>query len=421
MNVLIRATLLLIITVFSLSSYAQAISAQDDNLVYVTAVAWSNDGSKIAAVGIKPPGTQGYIRVLDIQTGNTLYELNPSPGGFSSVVWSPDDRFIAMGGYDQVIQIIDVQSLTLVASLQGHQSTVTAVDWNRDGTQLVSSGNWDGLTLLWDVTTYKQSHIVESGNLFPTHVSFSPDGQRIAVGGEGGIRIYASNGSTDENPSWYFKDLNIGALAWNSDGSRIAFGTQTFPSVTNPNVKPAAQLYIFDSINGTQLSNWLTEDETVTGIAWSPDQNLIATDSLDSVIKIWDATSGERLESFIGNRLNTTRYPRHISFSPYGGRLAYGSAIPSEAIVSSEPQTDDAGAVSLAGGAIQIVVPAPSRERLQAIAVACNAPAPVQEALAAQTESINDLAAQVEALPEGTIPPACAADLIAVANALQSG
>jgi hypothetical protein len=127
------------------------------------------------------------------------------------------------------------------------------------------------------------------------------------------------------------------------------------------------------------------------------------------------------LESFIGNRLNTTRYPRHISFSPYGGRLAYGSAIPSEAIVSSEPQTDDAGAVSLAGGAIQIVVPAPSRERLQAIAVACNAPAPVQEALAAQTESINDLAAQVEALPEGTIPPACAADLIAVANALQSG
>jgi dipeptidyl aminopeptidase/acylaminoacyl peptidase len=421
------------LTALTLSVYAQNSPTPEEDLIYVNAVAWSHDGSKIAAAGIRQPATQGYLRVIDVQTGQTLYALDPSPGGFTSVAWSPDDRFIAAGGYDQVIWVFDVVANSHVATLWGHQSTVTAVDWNADGTRLVSSGNWDELIILWDTATHEQIRVIEVRN--PLSVAFSPDSQRIAVGGAGGLRIFPSTldvgSGRQQEPYRHFTTLNVGALAWSHDSSRIAFGTQTFPSVVNPNRRAFAQLYVVDGNSGFQLSNFPTEDETIYGLAWSPDDRLIATHSIDGFVRIWDVATSMQLENFPG----MTRYPVDISFSPYGGRLAYGGSIPADAVASATAQIEGVDAVqALANRGVQIVVPAPSLERLQAIAQACNAPAsltaalptalPTDAALLSETTQAAALAAfvaQVEALPADAIPPACAADLIAVAEALLSG
>jgi hypothetical protein len=51
----------------------------------------------------------------------------------------------------------------------------------------------------------------------------------------------------------------------------------------------------------------------------------------------------------------------------------------------------------------------------------CGAPHAVTEALTADTLDADDLSAfmvRVESLPDGAIPPACAADLLAVAEAM---
>jgi hypothetical protein len=65
--------------------------------------------------------------------------------------------------------------------------------------------------------------------------------------------------------------------------------------------------------------------------------------------------------------------------------------------------------------------PAPSVEQLHAIVAACDAPPTVETSLIASLDAgdLADVVAQVEALPPDTIPPACAADVIAVAEALQ--
>ena len=63
---------------------------------------------------------------------------------------------------------------------------------------------------------------------------------------------------------------------------------------------------------------------------------------------------------------------------------------------------------------MQILVPDPSIERLNAITAACDAPV-------SPTTDMTDFIAQVEALPADSIPPACAADLLAVARALEGG
>jgi WD40 repeat protein len=419
----IKLILLLLILASTIVVQAQSGEVTESDQVYINAVAWSHDGSKIAAVGIRQPSTQGYLRILDAQTGETLYALDPNPGGFSSVAWSPDDRFIAAGGYDQVIWVFDVESRTHLTSLWGHQATVTAVDWNSDGTQLASSGNWDDLTILWDMKTYKK--IREVIVQMPVSIAFSPNDERIAVSAEGGLRIFPSNMEVgygrEQNPFRYYDNLSIGTVAWSHDGNRIAFGTLTYRSVVNPSRRNYAQVFVVDSNSGEELQKITTEDETIYGLVWSPDDSLIATHSLEGFVRVWDVASGKELERYSG----VTRYPSDLSFSPFGGRLAFGGILSMDASISIQENLDSAGLETLEGGAVKIVAPAPSIEKLQTISEQCIANPSAEAALAPQIslDQLDAFTTQVEALSSQTnpsIPPGCAADLIAVAEALQA-
>jgi WD40 repeat protein len=282
-------TIILFAILLTTHGYAQDNQVDQENIIHITAVAWKSDGSQVAAVGVNPSESQGYLSVRDVNTGEPIFQLAPNPGGFTSVAWSPDDRYLAVGSFDQTIWIIDLETQSHIATLWGHQATVSGLDWNSDGTELVSSGSWDGLTILWDMITYEPIRNIEEGNLFPFSAAFSPDDQRIAIGGEAGVRIH--NLDASQSSSWYFQNTNAGSLVWSPEGTRIAFGTQVFPSVTNPNLQNFAQIYVFDSRSGTQMNNFATQDQTIYGIAWSPDGELIATYSIDGSVSVWSTPS----------------------------------------------------------------------------------------------------------------------------------
>ncbi|MBA3920354.1 MAG: hypothetical protein H0X31_01070 [Nostocaceae cyanobacterium] len=410
--------ILLICLITAIGIDAQDNLTPSNDILYVTAVSWNSDGNKIVAVGIQQEGQQGYLRVIDSQTGQILYQLDPRPGGFTSVAWSPNNRFIAAGGYDEAIWIIDVEAGSVVKVLYGHQSTVSDLDWNMDGTQLVSTGNWDGLTILWDMTTYQKVRVIEATSWFTLATAFSPNDQHIAVGGENGIRVYSSMSNNSEKPFWSTSEIfYVGALAWNHKGNQIAIGSESFQSIVNPKNKSYAQIYLLDSSNGKQLSSIATQDDTIFGIAWSPDDTLISTYSKNGYVKVWEANSGLLLQSFLG----TTAYPEKLSFSPYGGRLAYGGSLPINSGSSTTlVQTNIEGTQSLAGGAVQVIVPDPSLARLQAITQNCGIQLSVQQSLTSQinTNKLQDFVTEVSALTDDQIPLGCKADLLAVADAL---
>jgi WD40 repeat protein len=414
MSILKITLSVLLIALVNTGVQLQENATPSPGVIYVTAVAWSPDGSKIAAVGIQDNGAKGYIRIVDVASNEILVSFEPEPGGFSSVSWSPEGQWIAVGGYDQVIWIIDVATGQHIASLFGHRATVTDIDWSPDGKQLVSSGNWDGLSILWDMETYQQIRVIEEGNLFPYSIAFRPQSQQTAVGGEGGIRIYSKNG--EQNPIWKFKNLNVATLKWNQSGSKMVFGTQTFPSITNPDLKFFSQIYIVDvDGEGNALASFATTSATVFGIDWLEKSGLIATHSIEGIVSVWDAATGQPLSQYEG----TTIYPSHLNFSPYGGRLAYATPI------NALKPTATSG---LLDSGIAIVVPVPSLKRIGSIAAECIAdgsdasdkPYLLQHNRMSQLtrKNLPGFITQIEALPEGAIPAACAADLIAVAEAV---
>lgn len=428
-NKVLLAVLFITVSLISISFLspveAQTPTPTPEDLIYVNAVAWSHDGTKIAAAGTRLPATQGYIRVLDVETGETLYALDPNSGGYTSVAWSHDDRFIALGSFDQSVWVVDLLNKKVVAGLFGHRATVTDVSWSPDGKQLVSSGNWDGLTILWDMTTYKQIRTVEEIGAFPLSVGFSPDGQQIAVGGENGIRIHdAKDEASQKKAAQYFK-FNIGALAWNHDGSRIAIGTQTFPSIVHPHLQEAyAEVYIIDSKNGIILNNWYTENETLSDIVWSPDEKWIAAESIEGIIQVWDAESGKLIDILGANVGYSVKNIKKISFSPSGNLIAYGSVIPGVAtpnynITDKNPFYP---IYQLGANGIQIFVPMASLERLKAVMQACRVEPSFekQETTLDTIKELGRIKEQIGAMKSGQISPTCKVDILAIIESLLS-
>ncbi|MGA2259776.1 MAG: tetratricopeptide repeat protein, partial [Thermoguttaceae bacterium] len=147
----------------------------------VVSLAWSPDGSRAALGGYE------LVTIWDAATAKCLLVLHGHTigKGVFSVAWSPDGKRLASGGWDAKVKVWDIsggrESLTLV----GHTGAVRLVAWTRDGKRLASASA-DGTVKIWDPAA-GQELFTNVGSC----LAWSPDGQRLAAGGdpEGTIRI----------------------------------------------------------------------------------------------------------------------------------------------------------------------------------------------------------------------------------------
>lgn len=408
-------SIFIILTLTATFGVTQTLSAQSNQSLYVTDIQWSPDGLMVAVVGIIPYGdtADGYVAVHNTLSNEIIVHNQIENTGFTSVSWHPEGTLIAVGSYDQTVKIFDVASGVLTNVLTGHHATVTSVDWNPDATLLVSTGTLDQQVIVWDINTGLPRHTITIGD--PWTAAFSPDGNQIAVGGIAGLHIFPIQELDSESitarrfEQFRLSDRYIGELAWIASGDRIALGTQTFPSAINPQMSPNANLIIVETTTGNVLNTIEAGTASIFGVTISPDAKMVVTHDTEGILQIWSLIDETLVDSYF---TGIERYGSTPSFSPFGGRLASPSIVQEANVLQGQ---------NLAEAGIRIIVPDASRERLQAIQNACGLDTTrVPELQSAQSADLNTYTEQIQALPAETIPPACAADLIAVAEAIQA-
>lgn len=376
-----------------------------------------------------------------------VQDSEPQPKFVNALDWSTDGVNLAIGYRGGQVSIVDSLSGKEVQIIE-YFYAVKAVDWSSTQPNILAvGGRPDGKesseVLLLDILTGNLQSIYTTGDTITT-LAWSPDGTKLGIV-KSPLTMSVTSG--DELQIWDMSTLKmqvsmlspgydhrITSIAWSPDSQRIVGGN------TNKTV------IIWDATTGNELLVFSEHKDVIRSVDWSPDGSQIITSGStdDDTVRIWDAVSGENFATFeargatvrwspdghevaIGeNRkvrildplndhelLNvaTTSLVSEIDYSPYGGRLVFADEIESSSVSPISTFSD---------GAVQIIVPNPSPEKLQSILELCGVEASVHEALATQitANELEDFIADVSALTDAQIPVGCKADLLAMARAL---
>lgn len=97
-----------------------------------------------------------YLKIFDLESESTT-DLVPSLfAGIRVHALTPDKKYLALGGEDGIISLIDTTNFNLIVRLVGHQAWVKAIAFDeyndyQQGYRLVSVGE-DNRLLVWDFT-----------------------------------------------------------------------------------------------------------------------------------------------------------------------------------------------------------------------------------------------------------------------------
>lgn len=318
--------------------YTQTAALTDE---VVGAVLYSPDGALIAV------GLGGAVELRDAATLEARGRLEGHEHEISALAFSPDSGTLASGAQtDNVIRIWDVSGRNELRRLEGHEGWIRSLAFSPDGT-ILASGSTDQTIMLWDAASGRQLRTLRGHTDLLGNIAFSPDGATLAsVSRDGTARLWDVASGTEREGFSYTAPVSpetnapfwLTGASFSPDGQRLAVGSVS------------GSVYVIDVASG-RLDRELRGHEgwvVIRGVSYSPDGNLIASASLDGSVRLWSPRTGADrgvLEQ-AGLRL------LGLTWKPDGASLAVSSDTSGTLAVWDVQRRELAQSVILAQGAV---------------------------------------------------------------------
>ncbi|RKU13228.1 hypothetical protein C6503_16055 [Candidatus Poribacteria bacterium] len=303
----------------------------------VQSIAFSPDGDTLAV------SSYGEIRLWDIPTGTHQTTLTGN-GSFSRLVFSPDGRTLAGSSYDYSrhesdiyfwnINAKDTQKSVIRHIITDHNGKVNSIAFSPDARTLASG--YENLIRLWNPTN-GQFQVLSSFHLSRVQsVAFSPNGKTLAS-----LRLTSTSDSKAEIFLWdaatgeYQVTLkghgkipdnripNQSGLAFSPNGDILATGSGD-RTVRLWNAKTKARDSFFHRLRGDIFGHHKAtlkgHKDHVLSVAFSPDGSTVASGSSDQTVRLWDLRR-RKLKATLEGHVDRVGA---LAFSPDGKTLASG-------------------------------------------------------------------------------------------------
>ena len=258
--------------------------------------------------------TNGLVTLWDVQTGTVLYTLDGEHFRIYDAMFSPDGQQLYVLQEAGTIIQWDVTRGEQIASIR---LTHDDIDTSTIGTffvypeeQTVATINAVGLIAFWSLEDARLIRVYETiSNVDRISVAkeFSPDGQLLAIAEHGGtIALWRVR---DGVRAYEFTDLSSTAadIEFNSDGTVI--GATAFDT----------DMQVWEVPSGEIVQSWRRIYETT--IAFSPDGQLLVTGRPTGDLLFWHIQEGIQIHTIsMGNEMQSGI--NSVAWSPDGQFVA---------------------------------------------------------------------------------------------------
>jgi WD40 repeat protein/serine/threonine protein kinase len=193
-----------------------------------------------------------------------------------------------------------------------HPSSVEDVAFSPDGRRIAAGGQ-DGTIKIWNATTGREMHSFQAHENNVSGLVFSPDSRKMSTASlDGSVKVF--DAETGQERFTLCRTLNAEAkrVAFSPDGRWVAAGI----GFVNPAVP--GEVKVWDAITGQECLSLGEHSGEVTAVAFSPDGQRLASASFFGIVTLWNVQTGRQILTFRAHRCRID----HVAFSPDGKQLA---------------------------------------------------------------------------------------------------
>lgn len=221
----------------------------------------------------------------------------------ASVAFSPDGQSCASGGGGGMVNLWDVKTGELRASLKGHETVVLSIDFSPGGQQLVTCGSNHLLgepaeVKLWDVAKGELLADLAGPLTYARAVCFGPDGRSILIAGSidndrtGVIRLYDLE--TRQAKNLLKASRRYTSLALSDDGRYLAAGCGLpISELQAQEVHGADLIFIWDFVAGEKRVLSSADGHMAASLAFLKNRDTLVSGGYDGTVRLWNLDSGE--------------------------------------------------------------------------------------------------------------------------------
>ena len=193
------------------------------------------------------------------------------------IAWSPEGSKLAAATVEGSVFLIDDRGDSAHYELIGqHAGGANSLSWRHDGREFATAGH-DGLVKCWDAESGQLLSELHAGDPWVAKAVYNPRRNVLATAAGRHLKVW-----NDERETFYESSEHastIADLGWNPDGSGIAAAAYNGITMHVPGKQRQPRKY-----------NWKGSSLVLT---WSPDAKYIATCEQDSTVHFWHVKSGE--------------------------------------------------------------------------------------------------------------------------------
>ncbi len=246
----------------------------------ILGLAFSPDGKTVAT-----SRNDRTVVLRNVTDGATITRLTTCPSDLFVAVFSPDSRFLALGGTQPDILLWDLRPDGAARPLGIPVQRTSSLAFSPDGGTLAVAAVDSKEIILWDVF---EGHALATlrDHESPVHtITFSPDGRSLASGATSDpVIIIWDVPAARPRLRLDVPDGPVRTLAFSPDGALLASACGRVPSVR-----------LWDMSTGRQHRQF-TENLPASHVAFSANGQFLATYN-DETIQLWKVATGEAWNS----------------------------------------------------------------------------------------------------------------------------